>query len=261
MKTNKVPPASKADFVRAFYEMLGDERGLAFFDALTDIRFFVKDTSSRFVHANRATLAAHELSSVDEIIGLTDHDLSPRHMADRFVEDDRRVFSGEIIRDHVELSLRQHGCPNWHSTTKVPLYARNGRIIGLAGVTRDLKQAAAATVTFTRLSPALDHISAQFSGPVSVADLAGVTRMSTRNFQRHFQQVFGMSPMDYLRQFRVGQAVRALVETDETIASIAQASGFSDHSHFTREFARVFGNSPGAYRKQYRKQAGEARPA
>jgi AraC-like DNA-binding protein len=254
------PPSSKAAFVPAFYEMLGDERGLAFFDALPDIRFFMKDTAGRFVHANQATLAAHELSSVKEIFGLRDHDLSPSHLADRFVEDDRRVFMGEIIRDQVELTLRHHGCPNWYSTTKVPLYGKDGKIIGLAGVSRDLKQAVAAIMPFTRLSPALDYITAHFSGSVSVADLAAAAHMSTRNFQRHFQQVFGMSPMDFLRQFRVGQAVQALVESDEIITSVALAAGFSDHSHFTREFIRVFGISPGVYRKRYRWRAGEVGP-
>lgn len=255
--TNNAPPANKANFISAFYKMLCDDRGLAIFDALPDIRFFMKDIEGRFVHANRATLAAHELSSVDQIVGLTDHDLSPRYLADRFVEDDRRVFQGQIIRDRMELTLRHHGCPNWHSTTKVPLYSRSGRIIGLTGVCRDLKQAAA-IIPFTRLSPALDHISAHFSGPVSVAELAKSACMSTRNFQRQFQQTFNMTPMNFLRQFRVGQAVKALVETDQIITSVALATGFSDHSHFTRAFIRVFGISPGAYRKRYRWRADEA---
>jgi AraC-like DNA-binding protein len=254
IKTNKARPTNKPNFIHAFYKMLGDDRGLAIFDALPDIRFFMKDTNGRFVHANRATLAAHELSSVDQIVGLTDHDLSPRYLADRFVEDDRKVFQGKIIRDQMELTLRHHGCPNWHSTTKVPLYTRSGRIIGLTGVCRDLKQAAA-VIPFTRLSPALDHISAHFSGAVSVADLAKAACMSTRNFQRQFQQTFAMTPMSFLRQFRVGQAVKALVETDQIITTIALSSGFSDHSHFTRAFIRVFGMSPGAYRKRYRWRA------
>jgi len=56
----------------------------------------------------------------------------------------------------------------------------------------------------------------------------------------------------FVRQFRVGKACRMFIETDDTITTIAQAAGFSDHSHLVREFARVMHLSPGAYRKCYR---------
>jgi len=61
-----------------------------------------------------------------------------------------------------------------------------------------------------------------------------------------------MTPTEYLREFRLGQAVEQLIGSNETLTSIALGTGFSDHSHLTREFTRSLGLSPGAYRKKYR---------
>jgi transcriptional regulator GlxA family with amidase domain len=37
-----------------------------------------------------------------------------------------------------------------------------------------------------------------------------------------------------------------------SIATIALATGFSEHSHLTREFTRAMKLTPGAYRRRYR---------
>ena len=44
-------------------------------------------------------------------------------------------------------------------------------------------------------------------------------------------------------------AQRALLETNDSLAEVALASGFADQSHFTRAFRTITGASPGAWRK------------
>lgn len=241
------PPA----FVSKFFRQLDAEHGQRLFDALTDIRFFIKDTHGVYVHASRVMHLAHGFSDPAEIIGHTDHDFIPAYLADHYTRDDRQVLAGAEIWGRVELVMRHPGWPDWHVTSKIPLRAKDGRIIGLAGVSRDLHQTVKTATPFHQLSPVLDHIREHFAAPVEIDGLARLAGMSTRNFQRHFKKVFHVTPTAYVRQIRVGKACQSLIETSETITAVALATGFSDHSHLIREFTRLIGMPPGAYRKRY----------
>jgi len=239
-------------FVRKFFARLGPECGLRLFDALPDTRFFIKDARGVYIHASRVMHLAHGIDDPRGIIGLTDHDFIPAYLADHYTRDDREVLAGREIWGRVEMVMRHPGCADWYSTSKIPLRDERGRIIGLAGVSRDLRQAAQFATPFNELSPVLDFIREHFAEPMEIATLARLAGMSARSFQRHFKEAFHITPTAYLRQFRVGKACQILIETDATITTIALESGFCDHSHLVREFTKLMHSSPGAYRKRYR---------
>jgi transcriptional regulator GlxA family with amidase domain len=111
------------------------------------------------------------------------------------------------------------------------------------------KEAASLATPFVQLTPVLDHIRDHFATSVNVDTLAQLAGMSARSFQRHFKKAFHLTPTAYVRQFRIGKACQMLIESDETITTIAIETGFSDHSHLVREFIKT---TPGAYRKKYR---------
>lgn len=238
-------------FVADFLNMLDSEHGQRLFDALPGVRFYVKDLRGKYVYASRGMLVAHGVASLDDIIGRTDHDFIPHYLADHYVRDDQLVIAGQEIWDRVELVLRHTGCADWYSTSKIPLRSKQGKIIGLAGVTRDLQDAAESSAPYSRLAPVLEHIRAHFAETIELEQLARLTHLSPRSFQRHFQKAFHTSPTDYIRQFRVGKACQLLVESDASITAIANMTGFSDHSHLAREFARVMKMTPSAYRTRY----------
>ena len=54
---------------------------------------------------------------------------------------------------------------------------------------------------------------------------------------------------EHVRERRIEQARRLLVESDAPLFEIAARVGFADHSHFTRTFRRRFGIPPGEYRR------------
>ena len=204
------------------------------------------------MHASRTMYLAHGFTESSGVVGHADHEFIPGYLADHYTQDDRQVLEGQEIWGRIELVTRHRGCPDWYVTSKVPLRSNDGRIIGLAGVSRDLRMAAKAASPFTELSPVIDYIREQYAAPVELDLLARLSRLSPRSFQRHFKKAFHITPTEYLRQFRVGKASQLLIETDETISTIAQSTGFCDHSHLVREFSRLMGTSPGAYRKRYR---------
>jgi len=111
-------------------------------------------------------------------------------LADHYVKDDHAVLAGQTIWNRVELALRHQGCPDWFVTTKVPLRSKSGEIIGLAGVSRHLREAAETMAPYTRLAAALEHIRQHYMERIKVTALARLAHMSTRQFQREFVATF-----------------------------------------------------------------------
>jgi AraC-like DNA-binding protein len=234
-----------------FFAKLGHEHGLQLFDALPDTRFFIKDARGVYMKASLGMCLAHGFSSPDGVVGKTDHDFIPAYLADHYTRDDQDVLGGEEIWNRMEMVMRNPGCTDWYVTSKVPLRAKTGEIIGLAGISRDLAQAAKFATPFARLAPALGHIREHYAESIPMHRLSEICGMSERSFQRHFKQSFRVGPAVYVRQFRLGKACQLLIETDKTITVIAQETGFSDHSHLVREFTRLLAESPGKYRRRY----------
>lgn len=242
----------KPNSVSEFFGKMGPESGLRLFDAFADTRFFIKNTHGVYMYASRVMHLAHGFTHPSGIVGRTDHDFIPAYLADQYTRDDHEVLAGKEIWGRVEMVLRHLNCPDWYVTSKTPLRDKNGDIIGLVGVSRDLQHAARISTPFVQLSPVLDHIRDHFASPVEVHTLAQIAGMSSRSFQRHFKKAFQLTPTSYVRKFRIGKACQMLIETDETITAVAIETGFSDHSHLVREFTRAIHTTPGAYRKTYR---------
>jgi AraC-like DNA-binding protein len=80
--------------------------------------------------------------------------------------------------------------------------------------------------------------------------LAGVAHMSRSTFARHFEQCFGRTPMDYLRDVRLRRAAQLLQVSGLSIDGIASKVGFASRSHFSHAFHDQFGCSPAEFRKQ-----------
>jgi PAS domain S-box-containing protein len=222
----------------------------ALLEHLPDVYFFVKNIRSEFVHANAGfveMLGAHRL---DELVGRTDFDFSPRELASNFVRDDRRVMeTGRPLANKVELVPNWDGSIRWHVTSKVPLFDGRGAVCGLAGFTRDLHKAGQSLRGYRTFAPVVEHIDAHHAEPLTVAGLAGIANLSVSQFERQMRRLFHVTPIQYLTRVRINHACRRLATTNAKLADVAAACGFYDHSHFTRHFARALGMTPGAYRR------------
>lgn len=83
---------------------------------------------------------------------------------------------------------------------------------------------------------------------LSVAALARDVGLSSSRLHRLFKAETGMSPAQYLHDFRMGQ-VRVLLETTQlTIEQILIRLGIKDRSHFERNFKKSYGLTPRQYR-------------
>jgi AraC-like DNA-binding protein len=101
-----------------------------------------------------------------------------------------------------------------------------------------------------RLSAALAAMHAAPARRWTLASLAQVAGMSRTSFAVHFKATLGESPMEYLTRWRMLRAGDRLENSNDSIAHIAQALGYSSAAAFSSAFKRVMGCSPGRYETQ-----------
>jgi AraC-like DNA-binding protein len=82
---------------------------------------------------------------------------------------------------------------------------------------------------------------------VSSITLERLTGLSRFELSRQFRKHLGTSPHRYAVMRRLERA-RRLVDSGNSLADAAAASGFADQSHMTRQFKRAYGLAPGAWR-------------
>ena len=99
-----------------------------------------------------------------------------------------------------------------------------------------------------RLGKLFDHLQANYTTDIRVAEAARLIGMSESRFMRFFKQATGLTFVNYLGDLRLRTASRLLAETTDSIGEIAAAAGFADQSYFDRRFKLKFGRAPRAYR-------------
>jgi PAS domain S-box-containing protein len=106
-------------------------------DNLPDVVYF-NDAEGRKIIANRADLENIGLCG-EEAIGKTDLELFPGDIGVRGHRDNLAVVrNGEPIINREEEFIRPDGGRRWLLTSKIPLRDRQGSIIGLVGIGRDI---------------------------------------------------------------------------------------------------------------------------
>lgn len=99
-------------------------------------------------------------------------------------------------------------------------------------------------------------IQANLHRPLSLAALEERTAYSRRSLQYAFKRRFGCSPMHWIRQQRLHQALRQLQhpERDTSVRKVAQACGYSHLSGFGRDFRNQFNRRASDVLRQARQQ-------
>lgn len=225
------------------------------FDQIPEIYFFIKDREGRFARANRALLDRLGLPDEQAILGTTDHDRYPAQIADRLVEDDRRVMeTGEALLDQVEVLYDETGKLDWFSTTKMPLRDSAGKVIGVIGIVRSHEGHRSIAASHRAVSRVIEFVREDPGSALRVSDLARRAGVSERHLNRQFNEALGIGIQQFLIRSRVQNAAKEIRETNQSLAEIGGACGFYDQSAFTRQFRKHLGITPAAYRKRYRKQ-------
>ena len=100
-----------------------------------------------------------------------------------------------------------------------------------------------------KIKAATQYIQDNYKTQITVENLATVVQMSVSRFYPLFRNELGITPIDYINNYRISQAIISLMNDDRSIEQIAEDSGFESSAYFRRVFKKVTGLSPRAYKK------------
>jgi AraC-like DNA-binding protein len=242
---------SSAPSVAAFFDQLAEPfTAESVFDQLPDIVFFIKDIEGRYICVNRTLAERCGLRDKAELIGKKPADVLGRTLGRAYEQQDRRVIkTGQRLVDQLELHLVRSRDVGWCVTTKIPLHAEDGSIVGLVGVSQDLRLPDITTDDFSHIAEAIRHAEKNLSERPTIRELARIAGMSVYQLDRRMQRVFGLTTGQWILKSRISHASALLVDTDKPIADVALQAGYADQSSFTRQFRRSTGLAPSEYRK------------
>jgi len=105
---------------------------------------------------------------------------------------------------------------------------------------------------------AMAWIHTHYAEPITRDEIARSVGISPDYLTDCFRQEMAVTPITYLRRYRIRQACELLKNSDLSITQVAMAVGFSESAHFSRTFHREIGLTPRAYRRMSQgREAGE----
>ena len=102
------------------------------------------------------------------------------------------------------------------------------------------------------VAAAVRYISLHVQDDLQVADVLREVPVSRRSLEQRFLKALGRTPAAEIRRAQVEVARQLLAETDEPMARVALAAGFSNAKQLGATFQQLTGDTPTAYRRQTR---------
>jgi PAS domain S-box-containing protein len=222
------------------------------FEYLPDVCFFAKDLDGNIVACNRELLKRFGFTREEQILGKTDFDLHPHSMAAKYRADDLSVArSGKPMLRIVELFINHVGVPDWYITNKMPIFSREGGVLGVMGIIQKIDSPRMLAMSDRELARVLRYVKEHYAETIAVPELAKLAGFSVRHFERWFKERLQTTPRLYITKVREFQACEELRLRSTSISDIALGCGFYDQSALTRAFHRQMGITPQTYRKLY----------
>ena len=241
------------DIQADFFARIADPQAVrAIFEHLPGVFFFVKDAEGRHIAANSVTFERFGIKDERELIGAMDEKFFPPEVAKAYREDDQEVIrTGKPLINRLEVWYDEQRNLSWFLCTKLPVYDKRGKVIGVMGITRrdeerlrhhDVREVTAA-VQYAR-----QHI----DRAVTTAEMAKAAGVSERHLHRKLRETIGISPYELALRTRIQSAAEALAKTSTQIVEIAINHGFCDQSAFTQQFRKRTGMTPKQFRLRNR---------
>lgn len=115
----------------------GERQKKAILDNIPDMAW-LKDEGGRFVLVNQPLASAAGRASPEDVVGLTDADLWPRELAERYRVDDEEIVRTRLRRRIEEPFVDASGRRCWMETIKTCILDDRGEVIGTTGISRDI---------------------------------------------------------------------------------------------------------------------------
>jgi AraC-like DNA-binding protein/mannose-6-phosphate isomerase-like protein (cupin superfamily) len=104
-----------------------------------------------------------------------------------------------------------------------------------------------------RYKQLVSYIQEHFAQKLTLEDLSRVVPCNSQYLCHFFKEISGMSPMQFLIEYRIEQAGRMLKDTTKSVLEISLDCGFENVSYFIRQFKRHKNMTPRQYRQSMKK--------
>lgn len=101
-----------------------------------------------------------------------------------------------------------------------------------------------------RIKNMVAYVQEHYSEDISLEQLAECANISESECLRCFKRVTGITPIQFIKQFRIQRAQTLLALSTEKIVDIAIQCGFQDMSYFAKTFQKHCGCTPTEFRKK-----------
>ena len=107
----------------------------------------------------------------------------------------------------------------------------------------------------TYVKAAKSYISSNYSYEISVDQIADYIGISRSHLFRAFRMHVGVSPKEYLTNYRINTACALLRESSLSVTAISKSVGFENNLYFSKAFHKVKGVSPSEYARTHKKDS------
>jgi AraC-like DNA-binding protein len=104
----------------------------------------------------------------------------------------------------------------------------------------------------TRVQSIIEYIASHAELMPEVRELAELIQISKSHLRKLFIDHTGLSPLQFIHQWKINQAKEWLEERSDHISEIGYRLGYRDANYFARMFKKYSGLTPQAYRERYR---------
>lgn len=102
-----------------------------------------------------------------------------------------------------------------------------------------------------RMKRMLQYIHEHYTEEITTLQIAESAMISTSECLRCFHAMIGITPIQYVKQYRIQCAAELLTSTSMKIVDIGIQCGFQDMSYFAKIFREMRGCTPQQYRKEH----------
>ncbi len=100
------------------------------------------------------------------------------------------------------------------------------------------------------ISKLLHYIASHIQqGAIPIEELSGLMGYNPQYFIRLFRRSVGMTPHQYITNYRMSESIKLLRREEYTVSQIAELVGYPDAKAFGRAFREKYGISPSRFRK------------
>lgn len=166
------------------------------------------------------------------------------------------LLMGELLTDTTDAqgAADRYIIPRWHQDLRsqqafIALKEIEARLWRFALASQPAPGQAKSPPETTKTSQLARYIVEHYAEPLSIGRVAAAVGLHPNYAMTCFKQTFGMTILEYIVQYRIAQAQRLLVTSDESVLTIALQTGFSSASSFYAAFHKVVGCAPRTYRR------------